>query len=134
MLRPRTEPCEIAGPHSCSRLDLDSGGHTVIALQNDVHFVHLLVPKMVRSQLQVGRRHQFQDFREREAFEESAEFSTIRLQSGKAQSARRSKQTAVEKMQLGGLHDPLQRVRVPGLQCGNDEDLLQQANISLPVL
>ena len=37
-------------------------------------------------------------------------------------------------MQFRRLGDPLQRVRVPGLQCRNEEDLFEQCDVALPGL
>lgn len=48
-----------------------------------------------------------------------------------AQSARCGEDTGVEKMQFRRLGDPFQRVRIPRLQCRNEEYPFEQSDVTL---
>src|SRR5579864_4241684 len=94
-------------------LHFKSNDVPIIALEDDVNFVHVLIAKMIRHELQVGPAHQFHDFGEDKGFENWAKHSAVPYDTGQSQSATAGEKAGVEKMQFWCFDNPVDCVAVP---------------------
>src|SRR5579875_2528103 len=122
---------QVAGGHGCARLDFYPHDRAVIALENDVDFMSILVAEVERCEPDIRPGHELHDFGKHEAFEQRSERRAVRLDARKAQTPAGCQNSRVEEVQLGRFDDPLDRIGVPGLERRHEEDLLQESDIAL---